>query len=322
MSTKLNFKYIDKILNVFEIGYVKSNYQIRAQNNPKISVKDVQIIEAISVLLSKNGNNFSNLNKYLANKPSVLSVALKTLEKKGYIVKVKSDIDAREVYLKLTEKSVKVLEDQVHLQQSLLGQSLSEFSNNEKQKIYTAVDSILQKLDFFIQNLEENKFCRFDYIKILYGNALEVINTEYAKFYTLFNMFFIYKEKSLKNLDLKLTVLEYLMIKEISRVNKAGRIVSNKLLAKVFMIDKSTVSNTLVVLTRKGLINRVVDLNNRRKVIIECSNKASKVIDKIAEYNHKTLIPAYLLNKIEENAALDHLVSKILEKLTQDTATV
>jgi DNA-binding MarR family transcriptional regulator len=322
MNTKLNLKYIDNILSVFEIGYIKSNYQIRAQNNPRISVKDVQIIEAISVLSSKGDNKLTNLKRYLASQSSVLSVAVKTLEKKGYIIKVRSEIDSRDIYLKLTDKSIKVLNDQVHFQQSLLGQSLSNFTLNEKKIISISIDSILEKLDLIIQNFENNKFSRFDYIKALYGKSMEIINTEYAKLYSLFNMFFIYKEKSLKNLNLKLTVLEYLMLKEIRRANKAGKIVSNKLLAKVFIIDKSTVSNTLAVLTRKGLINRVVDLNNRRTVIIECTDKANRVIDKIDEYNHKTLMPAYLVNKTENNAILDNLVNIILKKLIQDTVAI
>jgi DNA-binding MarR family transcriptional regulator len=322
MNTKLNLKYIDNILSVFEIGYIKSNYQIRAQNNPRISVKDVQIIEAISVLSSKGDNKLTNLKRYLASQSSVLSVAIKTLEKKGYIIKVRSEIDSRDIYLKLTDKSIKVLNDQVHFQQSLLGQSLSNFTLNEKKIISISIDSILEKLDLIIQNFENNKFSRFDYIKALYGKSMEIINTEYAKLYSLFNMFFIYKEKSLKNLNLKLTVLEYLMLKEIRRANKAGKIVSNKLLAKVFIIDKSTVSNTLAVLTRKGLINRVVDLNNRRTVIIECTDKANRVIDKIDEYNHKTLMPAYLVNKTENNAILDNLVNIILKKLIQDTVAI
>jgi hypothetical protein len=50
MQTNLNSKYINNILNVFEIGYIVSNFDLRSQNNPQISVKDAQILIAIFLL--------------------------------------------------------------------------------------------------------------------------------------------------------------------------------------------------------------------------------------------------------------------------------
>jgi DNA-binding MarR family transcriptional regulator len=322
MNKNLNTKYIDNILNVFEIGYIVSNYDLRIQNNPQLSVKDAQILVAIFLLSAKNENKFSIINKYLANQPSVLSVAIKTLEKKGYIEKFKSETDSREVYLRLTSKSLKVFAHQTNLQKSLLGRSLREVSNKEKQRVEKAIDAILEVIDDNLQKFENNKFSRLDYFKVLYQDFLALRNTEYAKLYALFNLFFIFKEKSIKYLKYKVSILELLMIKEIKRITELGKVASNKLLATKFKVDKSTISNTLAVLTSKGLVKRVIDLENRRNIIIECTEKAKKMIEKIENYNYLALMPAYLANSAEDNATLDKLVNIMLAKLTQDEAII
>jgi DNA-binding MarR family transcriptional regulator len=317
MQTNLNSKYINNILNVFEIGYIVSNFDLRSQNNPQISVKDAQILIAIFLLSDKNDNKFSVLNKYLANQPSVLSVAIKTLEKKGYIQKFKSETDAREVYLKLTSRSLKVFAHQTNLQKSLLGKSLQEVSNKDKQRIEKAIDAILESIDNNLQKFEKNKFSRLDYLNALSNDFLGIKYKEYAKLYALFNLFFVFKEKSIKHLKYKVSILELLMVKEIKRVTEIGRIASNKLLATIFKVDKSTISNTLAVLTSKGLVKRVIDPTNRRNIIIECTDKAKKMIEKIENYNYLALLPAYLANSAEDNATLDDLVNIMLSKLTQ-----
>jgi DNA-binding MarR family transcriptional regulator len=322
MNKNLNTKYIDNILNVFEIGYIVSNYDLRIQNNPQLSVKDAQILVAIFLLSAKNENKFSIINKYLANQPSVLSIAIKTLEKKGYIEKFKSETDSREVYLRLTSKSLKVFAHQTNLQKSLLGQSLREVSNKEKQRVEKAIDAILEVIDDNLQKFENNEFSRLDYFKVLYQDFLALRNTEYAKLYALFNLFFIFKEKSIKYLKYKVSILELLMIKEIKRITELGKVASNKLLATKFKVDKSTISNTLAVLTSKGLVKRVIDLENRRNIIIECTEKAKKMIEKIENYNYLALMPAYLANSAEDNATLDKLVNIMLAKLTQDEAII
>jgi DNA-binding MarR family transcriptional regulator len=322
MNKNLNTKYIDNILNVFEIGYIVSNYDLRIQNDPQLSVKDAQILVAIFLLSAKNENKFSIINKYLANQPSVLSVAIKTLEKKGYIEKFKSETDSREVYLRLTSKSLKVFAHQTNLQKSLLGQSLLEVSNKEKQRVEKAIDAILEVIDDNLQKFENNEFSRLDYFKVLYQDFLALRNTEYAKLYALFNLFFIFKEKSIKYLKYKVSILELLMIKEIKRITELGKVASNKLLATKFKVDKSTISNTLAVLTSKGLVKRVIDLANRRNIIIECTEKAKKMIEKIENYNYLALMPAYLANSSEDNATLDKLVNIMLAKLTQDEAII
>jgi DNA-binding MarR family transcriptional regulator len=318
MQTNLNSKYINNILNVFEIGYIVSNFDLRSQNNPQISVKDAQILMAIFLLSAKNDNKFSVLNKYLANQPSVLSVAIKTLEKKGYIQKFKSETDAREVYLKLTSRSLKVFAHQTNLQKSLLGKSLQEVSNKDKQRIEKAIDAILESIDNNLQKFEKNKFSRLDYLNALNNDFLGIKYKEYAKLYALFNLFFVFKEKSIKYLKYKVSILELLMVKEIKRVTEIGRIASNKLLATIFKVDKSTISNTLAVLTGKGLVKRVIDSTNRRNIIIECTDKAKKMIEKIENYNYLALLPAYLANSAEDNATLDDLVNIMLSKLTQE----
>jgi DNA-binding MarR family transcriptional regulator len=322
MNKNLNTKYIDNILNVFEIGYIVSNYDLRIQNNPQLSVKDAQILVAIFLLSAKNENKFSIINKYLANQPSVLSIAIKTLEKKGYIEKFKSETDSREVYLKLTSKSLKVFAHQTNLQKSLLGRSLREVSNKEKQRVEKAIDAILEVIDDNLQKFENNEFSRLDYFKVLYQDFLALRNTEYAKLYALFNLFFIFKEKSIKYLKYKVSILELLMIKEIRRITELGKVASNKLLATKFKVDKSTISNTLAVLTSKGLVKRVIDLANRRNIIIECTEKAKKMIEKIEKYNYLALMPAYLANSAEDNATLDKLVNIMLAKLKQDEAII
>jgi DNA-binding MarR family transcriptional regulator len=318
MQTNLNSKYINNILNVFEIGYIVSNFDLRSQNNPQISVKDAQILMAIFLLSAKNDNKFSVLNKYLANQPSVLSVAIKTLEKKGYIQKFKSETDAREVYLKLTSRSLKVFAHQTNLQKSLLGKSLQEVSNKDKQRIEKAIDAILESIDNNLQKFEKNKFSRLDYLNVLNNDFLGIKYKEYAKLYALFNLFFVFKEKSIKHLKYKVSILELLMVKEIKRVTEIGRIASNKLLATIFKVDKSTISNTLAVLTGKGLVKRVIDSTNRRNIIIECTDKAKKMLEKIENYNYLALLPAYLANSAEDNATLDDLVNIMLSKLTEE----
>jgi DNA-binding MarR family transcriptional regulator len=93
-------------------------------------------------------------------------------------------------------------------------------------------------------------------------------------------------------------------------------------LATKFKVDKSTISNTLAVLTSKGLVKRVIDLANRRNIIIECTEKAKKMIEKIENYTYLALMPAYLANSVEDNATLDKLVNIMIVKLTQDEAII
>jgi hypothetical protein len=61
----------------------------------------------------------------------------------------------------------------------------------------------LEVIDDNLQKFENNEFSRLDYFKVLYQDFLALRNTEYAKLYALFNLFFIFKEKSIKYLKYK-----------------------------------------------------------------------------------------------------------------------
>lgn len=74
----------------------------------ELSMREIHIIEAVSE--AEDQNNISAVAETLGVTVGTLTVAVNTLEKKGYIVRLRDEKDKRKVRLSLTEKAYEINE--------------------------------------------------------------------------------------------------------------------------------------------------------------------------------------------------------------------
>ncbi|MBE7012312.1 MAG: MarR family transcriptional regulator [Ruminococcaceae bacterium] len=83
---------------------------LRSIGKKDISVREMHIIEAVSMLEGKNMNTMANIAKVLSVSPGSLTTAVNALVAKEYLVRWRSETDRRVVLVSPTEKGVEVNE--------------------------------------------------------------------------------------------------------------------------------------------------------------------------------------------------------------------
>lgn len=71
------------------------------------------------------------------------AVILNTLEKKGFVFKSKSDVDARKTVVRITESGQKILEDRKNRIFTALDKFLAKLNEEETQQFYNILNKLL-----------------------------------------------------------------------------------------------------------------------------------------------------------------------------------
>lgn len=81
---------------------------LRCIGRADISVREMHIIEAVSILESKNMNTMANIARVLSVSPGSLTTAVNALVKKGYVERRHAESDRRRVLVTMTEDGAEV----------------------------------------------------------------------------------------------------------------------------------------------------------------------------------------------------------------------
>ena len=81
---------------------------LRSIGKKDISVREMHIIEAVSILEGKKMNTMANIAKVLSVSPGSLTTAVNALVAKEYLIRWRSESDRRVVLVSPTEKGVEV----------------------------------------------------------------------------------------------------------------------------------------------------------------------------------------------------------------------
>lgn len=109
-----------------------------------ISNNDMHIIEAVGI---DEPRNMSDIAKRLDVTVGTLTTNMNGLEKKGYIVRQRSESDKRVVYITLTERGRKAFFHHRDFHRNMIKSVVVGLDDDEKRLLYRC----LQKLDAFFQ---------------------------------------------------------------------------------------------------------------------------------------------------------------------------
>lgn len=127
---------------------------LRKIGRSDISVREMHIIEAISILESDNLNTMANTAKILSVSPSSLTTAVNALVKKGYVKRHHDKNDRRRVLVTPTELGMEV--NQKHEQ---FHNEMAEFVSNilSEEELEVVLKALNSLTAFFIQKVNAVK---------------------------------------------------------------------------------------------------------------------------------------------------------------------
>lgn len=125
----------------------------------------------------------------------------------------------------------------------------------------------------------------------------------------VFNQILSIEQEELKKMGVTLSITEVHVLEVISKVDEAtmGNV------AKKLRVTLGTLTTSIDRLVKKGFVQRQVDQNDRRKVLIELLNPSKEVLDKHTMFHEDLLKNLSLETTINE----DELLIKSLKNLNE-----
>lgn len=120
-----------------------------------LSINEIHLIEAVNKK-PIDGITITDLASQLFIAPSSVTVAVNKLEKKGYVVKSKNEVDGRQVYVKLTDEGRHI--DRIHkrFHKNLTNNITKSLNEDEKRILLNSLNSINEYLKLRV-NLFNNQ---------------------------------------------------------------------------------------------------------------------------------------------------------------------
>lgn len=146
-ENQLNNFFVDifnDILRLEEDSLAKGNFK-------NLSVNEIHVIEAVCDGEKNGFNTMKELSKRLMITASSLTIAVKTLEKKGYLIREKDNEDKRKVIVVSTEMGKKAYAHHKMFHTELIA-SVSETLNEAE---LTALTQALETLNSFFITLKD-----------------------------------------------------------------------------------------------------------------------------------------------------------------------
>ena len=105
-----------------------------------ITYNDMHVIEAIGL---KEPQKMSQIAKLLSVTTGTLTKAMDSLEKKGYVLRQRSDRDKRVVYIKLTERGIRAYRHHEKFHKEMITFILEHISEQESQVLRKALERLM-----------------------------------------------------------------------------------------------------------------------------------------------------------------------------------
>lgn len=107
-----------------------------------LSVKELHTLEIIYTSMASKCNTASTIARRLGVTLGTCTTNIDRLIQKGFVNKVKNDIDRRIVYIELTEKGHQLYLKHIALHKKLIEKAISKLSMSEKISLMNAVNKL------------------------------------------------------------------------------------------------------------------------------------------------------------------------------------
>lgn len=144
MDRKYNKGLNEMLVNLFNHVMAVESDAVITEEFKDITNNDMHIIEAVGIGEPKN---MSEIAKKLAVTVGTLTTNMSGLEKKGYIVRSRSDEDKRVVYTTLTERGKKAFYHHRDFHKNMIKATVAGLDDDEKRILYKC----LVKLENFFE---------------------------------------------------------------------------------------------------------------------------------------------------------------------------
>lgn len=114
-----------------------------------ITNNDMHVIDAIGIQAPKN---MSSIARELSVTVGTLTISMNSLVKKGYVVRQRSSVDRRVVYISLSERGVKAYQHHKKFHEQMIHGVVKELTEDELEALVKA----LTKLNAWFRSFEEN----------------------------------------------------------------------------------------------------------------------------------------------------------------------
>lgn len=145
-----NRKLNQLLVNLFNNVMTTEEKAVITEEFKDISNNDMHIIEAIGI---GQPNSMSYIAKHLNVTVGTLTVNMNSLEKKGYLIRERSQEDKRVVLVTLTEKGKKAFYHHRDFHKAMIRSAVHGLDDQERQ----ALINCLQKLDEFFSANTDNE---------------------------------------------------------------------------------------------------------------------------------------------------------------------
>lgn len=149
----------DSFIKIFFQSLLLLERRLRVVTHNTLTLREVMILSIIERLAKTKRNTSGNIAAYLQVSPPVISTSIKTLIKKGYIIKRINHDDNRFFYLDLTDKGKdsnrKSVDFNTQIMKKITG-NLSPFDIKGIFKLFKSIELIIDEENKVLDE-EENK---------------------------------------------------------------------------------------------------------------------------------------------------------------------
>ena len=151
MAAKYNSGINEMLVNLFNHVMDDESEAVITEEYKDITNNDMHIIEAVGI---EEPRKVSEIAKRLGVTVGTLTINMNSLEKKGYVVRTRSEEDKRVVYITLTERGRKAFFHHRDFHLNMIRTAVKDLDDDEKRTLYRC----LQKLDaFFVKDKDSIK---------------------------------------------------------------------------------------------------------------------------------------------------------------------
>lgn len=137
------------LVELFNLILRNEEKALKEHVDGKLSISEYHVVEAVCKGIEKNANTMGEISKRLHITVGSLTVAVATLEKKGYLQRVKDEKDKRTVRILCTEEGMEVNNFHKNFHIHMMEQITAQL-NEEQLKLM--VDTILELKNIFTSN--------------------------------------------------------------------------------------------------------------------------------------------------------------------------
>lgn len=125
---------------------IERSLRIRSKNN--LTIREMLLLGFLERMKKNNNHTLMNVAKYLQVSPPVISSSVKSLVRKGYLIKVLNPEDNRIFFLELTEKAKLSNQRSFQFSERILGKSVGKmtlFDIKALKKSFQIVETVIDE---------------------------------------------------------------------------------------------------------------------------------------------------------------------------------